>query len=89
MKLVFDKRFEKDLKNIKDKQLLIKLKNLITNIKKVDSLFKLNEDVKRMRSNKRYWRIRIGDYRIGLEYDGEKIIFVRILHRRDIYRYFP
>ncbi len=42
-----------------------------------------------MKSSERYWRIKIGEYRLGLEKDGDKIILVRILHRKDIYRYFP
>ncbi len=37
----------------------------------------------------RYYRIRVGDYRIGVEVVGDEILFVRILHRKDIYRYFP
>ena len=35
------------------------------------------------------YRIRIGDYRIGLEITEEEVEFVRCLHRRDIYKYFP
>lgn len=35
------------------------------------------------------YRIRVGDYRIGLAATGEEVEFVRCLHRRDIYRYFP
>ena len=38
---------------------------------------------------KRYYRIRVGDYRIGLKEEKGKIIFMRVLHRKDIYRYFP
>ena len=30
-----------------------------------------------------------GDYRIGIEVLEDRVIFVRILHRKDIYRYFP
>ena len=43
----------------------------------------------KMKGHKNYYRIRIGNYRIGLELDGEVIIFKRFLHRRDIYKYFP
>ena len=46
-------------------------------------------NIQRMRSNPNYWRIKIGDYRVGLEKDKDKVIFVRILHRKDIYKYFP
>ncbi|MGA9351150.1 MAG: type II toxin-antitoxin system RelE/ParE family toxin [Anaerolineae bacterium] len=36
-----------------------------------------------------FYRIRLGDYRIGIEVLEDKVILVRILHRKDIYRYFP
>jgi mRNA interferase RelE/StbE len=35
------------------------------------------------------YRIRVGDYRIGLAMEEDVIEFVRCLHRRDIFRYFP
>ncbi len=36
-----------------------------------------------------YFRIRVGDYRIGLRIESDTVTFVRVLPRRDIYRYFP
>jgi len=36
-----------------------------------------------------YYRIRLGDYRIGLVVNEQTVVFVRFLHRREIYRYFP
>jgi mRNA interferase RelE/StbE len=38
-----------------------------------------------------YYKIRVGDYRIGLHIDtNEQLIeFQRVLHRREIYRKFP
>ena len=38
-----------------------------------------------------YYRHRVGDYRVGYRVDSEKqeIKFLRALHRKDIYRYFP
>ena len=35
------------------------------------------------------YRIRVGDYRIGLATVEEEVELVRCLHRRDVYRYFP
>ena len=89
MKLIFEKRFEKDLKKIQDKRILERVKSTIEKISLTDSLLELDENVKRMRSNPNFWRIKIGDYRIGLEKEKDKIILVRILHRKDIYKYFP
>lgn len=38
-----------------------------------------------------YYKIRIGDYRVGLRIDvqTEVVEFQRVLHRREIYRKFP
>jgi mRNA interferase RelE/StbE len=33
--------------------------------------------------------IRVGDYRIGVVLEDGVVTFVRVLHRRDVYRYFP
>lgn len=35
-----------------------------------------------------YYRIRVGDYRIGPALEDDMVVFVRCLHRKDIYRYF-
>lgn len=36
-----------------------------------------------------HFRIRIGEYRIGVVITGNTIVFERFLHRKDIYKYFP
>ena len=38
-----------------------------------------------------YYKVRFGDYRVGIEIDIEKktIIFSRALHRKEIYKYYP
>lgn len=36
-----------------------------------------------------FYRTRVGDYRIGIVVEENEVEFVRLLHRRDIYRYFP
>ncbi|MGK7945796.1 MAG: type II toxin-antitoxin system RelE/ParE family toxin, partial [Microcystaceae cyanobacterium] len=33
--------------------------------------------------------IRVGNYRIGFFGENDTITFVRVLHRREFYRYFP
>ncbi|MBX6423476.1 type II toxin-antitoxin system RelE/ParE family toxin [Thermosulfurimonas sp. F29] len=45
--------------------------------------------MKKLKGYKDFYRIRIGDYRIGLQIKENKIIFVRFLHRKEIYRCFP
>lgn len=36
-----------------------------------------------------YYRIRMGEYRIGCLWEDETLIFMRVLPRKDIYRRFP
>jgi mRNA interferase RelE/StbE len=36
-----------------------------------------------------FYRLRVGEYRIGIAVEEDEVEFVRCLHRRDIYRYFP
>jgi mRNA interferase RelE/StbE len=36
-----------------------------------------------------YYRVRVNDYRIGFTEDEGVITFIRVLHRREMYRYFP
>lgn len=35
------------------------------------------------------YRIRIGDYRIGIFVEGKTVEFARVVHRKDIYQQFP
>ena len=48
-----------------------------------------NCDVKSIRGFNNYYRIRMGDYRIGFKAEDKAVIFMRVCHRKDIYRYYP
>jgi len=61
---------------------------LIERVEKTSSLISL-ENVKKLKGAENYYRIRLGDYRVGIILEKETLIFVRFLHRKDIYRYFP
>ena len=45
--------------------------------------------IEQLRGYSAFHKIRFGDYRVGLMYENDRVIFERALHRRDIYRYFP
>jgi mRNA interferase RelE/StbE len=46
-------------------------------------------DCKKLKGYKTAYRIRMGQYRIGFYYENKITELVRILHRKEIYRYFP
>lgn len=41
------------------------------------------------KKNEKYYRIRVGDYRIGIENINPKIVVITIIHRSAIYKKFP
>jgi mRNA interferase RelE/StbE len=46
----------------------------------------LKGDVKRLTSFTPEYRLRVGDYRVLFEIEGEKLVIYRIRHRREAYR---
>ena len=88
MDVLYETSFAKDLKRVNDKQLLQRVQETIASVKAADSLVDIRS-VKKMQSYGNYYRIRLGDYRIGIEVTKEAVIFVRFLHRKDIYPKFP
>ncbi|MCK4386763.1 MAG: type II toxin-antitoxin system RelE/ParE family toxin [Candidatus Pacebacteria bacterium] len=90
MKIFFKPSFIKDFKKIP-----VSIKREIRNICLVDfpalkNVYDFKEyPVKPIKGFKYYYRIRIGNYRLGFKKEGSEVIFMRIKHRKDIYTYFP
>lgn len=88
MKVGFKRSFVKDLRRVRDKDLEARIKTAIELVEQAQNLQEI-QDIKKLRSGDRYYRIRIADYRVGLVLEGDTVIFVRFLHRKDVYKYFP
>lgn len=88
MKIAFEQRFLRDLKKIDDQDVLGRVEKAIAEIKTAKTLSQL-QHIRKMRTHENYYRLRLGDYRIGLEVLNDTVFFVRVLNRKDIYRYFP
>lgn len=88
MKVEFRKSFEKDLGKIRDEELLMRIKAVIEEVENADSLSDVS-NIKKLKADRNYYRIRVGDYRVGLTQDEGMLTFVRVLHRKEMYRYFP
>ncbi len=88
MIVLIDKRFEKDTNKINDKSLLKKIATCIINIQNANSLNEI-KNLKKLKGFDLEFRIKIGDYRIGLIIEDNKISLIRFLHRKDIYKFFP
>jgi mRNA interferase RelE/StbE len=64
MNVEFRKSFEKDLSKIRDVELLQRIKGVIEEVESLDSLTDLS-NVKKLKAEGDYYRVRVGDYRIG------------------------
>jgi mRNA interferase RelE/StbE len=88
MKVSFDKSFGKRLVKIKDKAILEKAKKIILQAEDAPDLHQI-PNIKKMEGFKTFYRIRIGDYRIGVELKNDTLWFITIANRKDIYKNFP
>ncbi len=61
---------------------------IITNLQQAKQLTQI-KNFKKIKSSKTAYRIRLNQYRIGLFFENETIELIRILGRKDIYKYFP
>jgi mRNA interferase RelE/StbE len=88
MNTAFRKSFAKDLKKIKERKLLDQIQAVIEEVEKVDNPQQIS-GLKKLSGSDHCYRIRIGDYRMGIVIEEETVEFVRCLHRKDLYRFFP
>lgn len=88
MNTLFRETFEKDLASISNERLLNRIQTLIEHVEKART-FQEIPNLKQLDAKGKYYRIRLGDYRIGFMFENKSATFVRCLHRREIYRYFP
>ena len=88
MEVIYLKSLEKDLKKIKDKKLLKSLADVFINLENTDTLYEVSS-VKKLSGHPEAYRIRVGDYRLGIFYSEEIVTIARFLKRNDIYKLFP
>jgi len=89
MTVEFDKSFLKSISKIKDTSILSKIKQTISEVENAKSLGEL-KNLKKLLGFKNYYRIRLGEYRIGFEkLNSTKVRLIIIAHRKDIYKNFP
>ncbi|MDJ0601826.1 MAG: type II toxin-antitoxin system RelE/ParE family toxin [Crocosphaera sp.] len=89
MQVEYRQLFLKDLKKLKKQPIYSRIFELaFETIPLADNLEVLS-NIKAMKGYHNRYRIRIGDYRIGIEVQDNQVEMMRVLHRREFYRYFP
>ena len=67
----FDKSFSKSLDRIKDSTILRRIETTLLKLEEAESLQDL-KNLKKLSGFKNYYRIRLGNYRIGIEQIDKK-----------------
>jgi mRNA interferase RelE/StbE len=89
MKVEFDRSFDKSIKKLKDASIKTRLVRIIESVESAKALSEI-QNVKKLSGFSTYYRIRIGDYRVGFEVvNSETVRFITVAHRKDIYSIFP
>jgi mRNA interferase RelE/StbE len=88
MQVEFLSKFSKDIDHISIKSVKSNLAKLIRQMESEENLSNIPH-LKKLAGHKSAYRVRLGDYRVGFFYENHKVIFARVIHRKDIYKVFP
>ena len=88
MKVEFKKSFLKDLKKLKNKSLQNSIYNCIIQVESAESISEI-KNIKKPAGFEVHYRIRVGDYRIGLKLEKDSVNFVVFENRNAIHKTFP
>jgi len=88
MLISFRERFGKDLDNILDLDVLSAIADVIELVEKAIKPQEI-KNLKKLKGDRKAFRIRIGNYRIGIYIINNVVEFTRVLPRDKIYRFFP
>jgi mRNA interferase RelE/StbE len=88
MKTEFLKQFYKDLDKITLQSTFNDITSSVKNVEEAVSWLDIR-NLKKLTGYKNVFRIKVGDYRIGVFIENNIVEFARVVHRKDIYRVFP
>ncbi|MDP2338020.1 MAG: type II toxin-antitoxin system RelE/ParE family toxin [Bacteroidota bacterium] len=88
MNIGINKVFLKELAKLPAKERLKVEKFLFEEILNYKSPFQI-PNFEKLKGYRNYYKIRFGDYRAGLKIENDTLYFERILHRKDIYKFYP
>ena len=88
MEVFFTKSFYREIGKVRDKKLAAKIEEVIIKVKNAKQFSEI-ENLKKLTGFKNAYRIRIGDYRIGILYEKNAVTFSVFGNRKDIYKFFP
>ena len=80
--------FSRDIKKITDPLLKEQIEQVILSVKKASKTSDISE-LKKLKGFKVFYRIKLGNYRIGVAIKNDTVIFAAFAHRKDFYQSYP
>ena len=84
---IANEKFWKDVRKLNNRQVMQDVVDAIENVRDANTSQEIRE-LKRLKGAKAY-RIRIGNYRIGITITGNTVNFITVGHRSHFYQFFP
>ena len=88
MNIAYSKKFLKQLAELPKTHRSKIEKFVFDDLKQAVALSKLG-NIEKMQGYDNYYKVRFGDYRLGLHEDNGNIIIKVVMHRKEIYKFFP
>ncbi len=88
MTAIITDEFRKSLRKLNNKEVNERVLEAIENIEIAQNVTEIR-GLKKLKGYQTAYRIRIGDYRIGLHIFGDTVHFTRVANRKNIYDEFP
>lgn len=91
MEVIVTKGYLKELAKL-PKHIIAAADDVIDKLHATKSLQESGVDFTKMEGQKKdekYYRIRVGDYRIGINNINPKVVVITIIHRNAVYKTFP
>ncbi|MBL1262425.1 type II toxin-antitoxin system RelE family toxin [Candidatus Methylomicrobium oryzae] len=88
MEVRYNKKFLKQLASVPS-ETRVKIEGFVFDeLISASSIFSLGK-IEKMQGYHGFYKVRFGNYRVGLAIENEVVIVKTVMHRRDIYKFFP
>ncbi len=88
MKVEYSKKFLKQLATVPS-DIRSKIENFVfEELLSASSIYEMGK-IEKMKGYEDFYKVRFGNYRLGLVIENEIITVKTVMHRREIYKFFP
>ena len=89
MRTRYKPAFRRDMRNLRDASMRRRINRKIEELKAATTIREVSNVSRIVSETGRHYRIKIGQYRLGITLEGDTAILDRFGHRSDFYRNFP